>query len=195
MNETKRTVLDWVHLPAGVEPDSYWRCLHDAILISCKTDLLARTVTLEFSVFYLKDGVTDLTFFITFGAVKSTRAIVRVRWPGALPQVEGLPSDESRRLLDEHYSKWSERSIDWHYFEEVLSTETYDILDANLASTGEQGAFQMGGILDGDVFDDQWCMITIQFGTVSASRSDGEPFCLSEFLEIGRSYWDTFGKR
>lgn len=195
MSETNMPVLDWVHLPEGVESESLWECLHDAEILSCKSDLMARTVTLEFKIAHLVEKGSDLTFLIHFEKVASTRSTIHIDWPGEFKIPMELPYAEKVLLNHEQYEMGREQSFGWEDFEESLSTDPLMVSGAQFVLSGGTSCFKVEGMLGWDKFDSQYCIVTIRCGMISASRSDGEAFSFHELKDLGRTYWEAFDNR
>ena len=120
-------------IPSGSEAESLWDCLHDGELISCRSDLIKRVITLEFNVRHLlEEPDSDLRFFLRMHNVESVRAAVYFRWPGEFFVPEGASREEECRLIDEYQTKWREESVGWLHFEGALSTDPLQIPDADL---------------------------------------------------------------
>ena len=186
--------VDWVHLPADCAAQSLWECLHDGELLSCKSNLIERNVTLEFTVHYLVDDPNSVVRFIfRMEQVTSVRAKVWFRWPGGVSIPEGTTREDECRLIDEYWAKWREESINWQVFESALTVEPLQIYEAELALAENQITLKIGGFLDGEPFDHHYCSVFIHGGSLAASRSDGHPFSLEEFLRMGHEYWESLG--
>ena len=196
MIENNKQVSDWVNLSADSSVVQLWSCLHDGELLSCRSELVERTVTLEFRVRHLvKEIQGDLRFFLQLHNVESVRANVYFRWPGGVVIPEGATREEQCRLIEEYQAKWREESIGWLYFEGSLSTDPLQISEAELAQNGERVALKLGGHLNGERFYDLYCSVFIRGSHISLSRSDDEPFSLEKFIDMGRQYWEEFGKQ
>lgn len=195
MGQSNKRVLDWINLPVDSSVVYLWDCLHDGELLSCRSELVERRVTLEFRVRHLVDETSDLRFFLQFHNVESVRANVYFRWPGEFFIPEGATREEQCRLIEEYQAKWREESIGWLSFEGSLSTDPLQISEAELARGNGAVALKLGGHLDGERFHDLYCSVYIRGSEVSASRSDEQPFSLEQFVEMGRQYWEEFSQR
>jgi hypothetical protein len=196
MNEDSAKELDWTSLPPGTEVESLWDCLHDGELLSCRSDLIDRKVSLEFRVRHLQEEADDdLRFFLHLHNVRSVRANVYLRWPGEFVISKDASRDEECRLISEYQAKWREESIGWLSFEGSLSTDPLQISDADIARSSGKVALKLGGHLDGERFNDLYCGVLLRGTSISASRSDERPLSLEQFMEMGRRYWEEFSKR
>ena len=196
MSQSNNQVSDWINLSGDSSVVHLWDCLHDGELLSCRSELVERRVTLEFRVSHLVDEIgDDLRFFLHLHDVESVRANVYFRWPGEFSIPEGTTRDEECRLIEEYQAKWREESIGWLSFEGSLSTDPLQISEAELARGGGGVALKLGGHLDGERFHDLYCSVFVRGSRVSASRSDEKPFSLEQFVEMGRQYWEEFSRR
>jgi hypothetical protein len=196
MEEDSEKELDWVYLTPGTEVESLWDCLHDGELLSCHSDLINRKVALEFRVHHLQEEPDDdLRFFLHLNNVQSVRANVSFRWPGEFVVSKGVSRDEESRLITEYQAKWREESIGWLSLEGSLSTDPLQISNADIARSNGKVALKLGGHLDGERFNDLYCWVFLRGASISASRSDGRPFTLEQFMEMGRRYWEEFSQR
>jgi hypothetical protein len=196
MSQSDKQLSDWVNLSADSSVLHLWDCLHDGELLSCRSDLVERRVTLEFRVRHLVHATgDDLRFLLQLENVESVRANVYFRWPGEFFIPEGATREEQGRLIEEYQAKWREESIGWLSFEGSLSTDPLQISEAELARGSEGVTLKLGGHLDGERFHDLYCSVFIRGSQVSASRSDGQPFGLERFVEMGRQYWEEFSQR
>jgi hypothetical protein len=194
MTENPKPELDWTHLPAGSDAESLWDCLHDGELVSCHSDIINRAVTLEIKVHHLQGKSDDLRFFLHLDNVESVRANGYYRWPGECIVPKGASREEESRIVEEYQAKWREESIGWLSLEGSLSTDPLQIYDAELARSNGKVALRLSGHLDGERFKDLSCSVFLRGIGISASRSDGQPFTLEEFMEMGRRYWEDFSR-
>src|SRR5687768_16664933 len=100
-----RVEVDWVHLPAGVEPRSLWSCLHDTELTAASSDIWNRSLVLEFNVLHLLEHhrlPDDLRFRFCLSEVRAVRAAAFV-YPEP-PPPNGVAGDCTSRVRDESVS-------------------------------------------------------------------------------------------
>jgi len=186
---------DWVHLPTGIEVHSLWNSPHDSALLSCESDLYSRTVTLRFITAHLVPNNPDIRFDVVLSEVTSARAVIQVRWPGEYVRPSGISREEEEPLIREYWSKWREQSLGWAEFEAALHSNTLDIGDASLAIGLNGRTMRIGGMLDGDTFDDQYCEACIAFKDLSIRSSENVALSLEEFDQLGVTFWEEFAKR
>jgi carboxypeptidase C (cathepsin A) len=74
MNDLQPAQTDWVHLAANVEVRPIWDTLHDSTLVSCTSDLLARTVRMRFTSGHLVPDNPEAAFGLLLSEVTSSRA-------------------------------------------------------------------------------------------------------------------------
>lgn len=196
MSGSKENLADWLHTPVVCEVQSLWACLHDGELLSCKSDLIARSVILEVKVDHLlDDSQAHVKFLLRVEGVTSVRAVVEFPWPGGVSIPEGTTREDESRLINEYWAKWREESISWQVFESTLAVEALEIHEAELARGNNSVTLKLGGFLYGEPFDDHYCTAFIRGSNISASRSDGLTFSLEEFMRLGREFWETLSER
>ena len=167
--------------------------LHDGELISSKSNLLERYVTLEFQVKHLlEDEENSVSFFLKIEEVTSVRAICHFRWVGKFEDVEGISREEREQLIKEYWAKWREESLSWSEFETALATDPLQISIASYVEENGKTALSLGGMLNGEKFDDIYFDVFLRGGKISVSRSDGKKFGLESSIELGKNYWEDF---
>ena len=101
-------IHDWLNLPAGVSAVSLWDSLHDACVISIRSNLLERTMDLSCEIEHLTrfhkldEG---FQFILQILGVQSARVLRYAVWPGECPVLDGLSIEEQRRLVAEYQAK------------------------------------------------------------------------------------------
>lgn len=196
MSEEPGQELDWTHLPADSDIESLWESLHDGELISCTSNLIEQQVILECRVEHLLPASSgEVIFSLQLEKVSSARANVWVRWPGQFTVPKGVSREEESRLIAEYHAKWREESLSWSEFEIALAADSLMIAEAEFAQRNGEVALKIGGFLDSEKFNDQYCSIFLRGGSLTASRSDGQVFSFDQFLELGRQYWEAFADR
>lgn len=196
MTDNQEQKTDWIYLPKDVEEISLWNCLHDGELISCKSNLLERFVMLEFQVEHLlEDDEENTSFLLKLEDVTSVRAIGHYRPIEKFNPTENISNEEREKLLKEYWAKWREESLSWSEFEAALATDPLQISDASYVSENNETTLKLGGFLDGEKFDDIYFDVFLRGKTLSASLSNGENFSLDKLIELGRSYWESFGNK
>jgi hypothetical protein len=190
-------ILDWLHLPPGVEEIDLWAPLHDARVERIDSDRLARTARLVVDVEHLRErlgGGPDLRFVLELDAVKSVRASVYAMWPGPPPRLApGTPRDLERATIEEYQAKWREESIAWEALERALDGAHWLwIYEASAAIGPDAGALRLLASMRPD---DRLYVIAMRGARLTASRSDGEPLGLEGFRALGEAYWDDRERR
>jgi hypothetical protein len=184
-------VLDWVNLPAGLEPELLWDSMHDAKLSSMRSNLLERAITIavsECSFLEFHKLPLDLSIELELSNVQAARVVSWTIWPGPKPDLTGVSYKESNRLVAEYRAKWREQSVSWTDFEERIATETKPIvvIDAELARSEGSGVAFRSAVMtkDGDYFE-----MFLRAAQLSVARSDGEAFDLEALKNLGATYW------
>jgi hypothetical protein len=196
MEDEKKLVLDWVHLPPEATAESFWDSLHDADLKLVTSDRLLRTVRLEFDVRHLLDFHNlpeDLRFVLLLEGVKSARITQSVPWPGEFSVPKGVSREEEHKLIVDYQSKWREESFSWSEFETCLiSGHTAVVLDAESVNGPDAGfALRLVLQVDGDTYTE----LFLRAERLTIANSEGEAMSLEEFLKLGESYWEAFAAR
>lgn len=181
--------LDWTNLPPDSNVQSLWVCLHDAEIKSIKSDLLRQYVVLEIEAFYLPD---DLRVFLQFDEVASAR-VNKYQRPYESLLTPGMSAREINDIATPWVGKWREESMGWLEFEAAYETDTFTILEADLATGEKDITLKLDGFLNGDKYDDLWCSVFIRAKSISLSRSDGEDLSWAQFIELGGQWWESFG--
>jgi hypothetical protein len=189
--------LDWVNLPSGVATISLWDSLHDGELTAVRSDLMDRSLSMEFQVHHVLDFhklPERLSFIFAFVNVTSARATRWQKWPGQIRELKGLPYEEQTRLISEYQAKWREESDSWQSFEKRLATghvDAPDIYNADLAQSDNAVAFRIEVNMEEQGFQ----VITVAAQNLSIRRSDGQLLSLEAFLQLGADYWTAFANR
>ena len=195
---TQPLVSDWIHLPANVTGESLWDSLQDASLVGVQSDLLARTLVLEFEIDYLRDfhKLPDgLRFQLRFEGTQSVRVLRSSVWPGAFSVPAGVSRDEESRLIEEYQAKWREESAAWSEFESSFSEDAETSLEVSDATLVESQAGTAAFWLVGDVVRNQYHQIYVRAERLDAVRSDNEPLGMALFKAMGEQYWTASAER
>ncbi len=195
MEEPESSEQYWTRLPAGSDVFSLWDCLHDGALLTCSSDLLNRSVCLEVEVSHLIEDGEDVRFLIQLDTVTSVDVNISVLWPGEFQLMPGINDEESRRLVAEYWAKGREQSLGWNEFEGSLATDPLNVTDATLVCCDDRAALQLTGYQDGEKVYDRFCTVSMRFGGIRVSRSDGTPFSLEQLIVLGHAYWEAFAER
>jgi len=190
--------FDWVNLPPGVVTLSLWDSLHDANVVSIRSDLLARTVTFTFEneplrSFHQYDD--EFQFVLNLEGVQSARVLRYEIWPGGCSIPSGIPREEERKLVEQYQAKWREESASWSEFEARVSRvdeQVFDISDAALAFSGDRPtSLKLCGHLNYATYHE----VYLRFETLQIFGSDRRVLDLREFQRLGEAYWTAFSKR
>jgi hypothetical protein len=187
------TKPDWIHLPPDAEQVSLWPCLHDARIQEAKSDRLARTVQLDFDVFYIREhhGLpVDFRFLLGISGVESARATEHNPWPGDYERPPGISRDEELRLVEEYQAKWREDSMSWTDFERAVAGGEHEILEAALARADGLGLH----LVCIDETANRSREVFVRGKALSVVGSDGTDFGIERFLAMGEAYWEAFEK-
>ena len=192
MEETKPQ-LDWIHLPEGVGPVSLWESLHDGELRAMSSNLLDRTLRMEFDVGYLIDfhGLAEeLTFIMFLQGVRSVRVVRWAAWPGGCSIPPGATALEQEKLVADYHAKWREESESWNTFVASIAGGDFEVSDATLVADDRELALKLGLMQDSSYFQ-----VFVRAEKLAVSLSDGQPLSLAEFHRLGNEYWEAFAKR
>lgn len=191
-------VVDWINLPGGANTISLWDCLHDAHVVSIRSDLLDRTMVLHCEIkhlvsFYHLDD--ELTFALNFEGVQSARVLRYAIWPGEFNTPKGISREEESALVAEYQAKWREESLSWNDFERSITRQgeqVFDISEAILATSPEDGiALRICGQLNYAVYHE----VYLRAAGLEVTRSDGQQIGLDQFQKLGERYWEAFSQR
>lgn len=188
--DSETSIIDWLSLPSIANASSLWDSLHDAEIISIRSNLLSRTMTVTCEIehlreFYKLDG--SFQFVLSLGAMQSARVISYAVWPGGCSIPHGLSVEEQRKIVDEYQAKWREESSSWNEFESQITRENvFCIGDAALA-TAPSGpmAIKFRGHLNHTTYHE----VFLRFETLGITGSDGKSFTLEQFWQLGEKYW------
>ena len=185
-------IIDWLNLPPSASAISLWDCLHDAEVVSVRSNLLDRTMTLLLESDHLREfhKLGDpFQFVFDLRGVESARASRSAIWPGECSIPQGATFEEQRQIVDEYQSKWREESWSWDDFESCISGQDKHVLgiaDAALAmSNVGPVAAKICGLLDYNTYHE----IYLRFEKLAISGSDGTPYSLEQFRGLGEAYW------
>ena len=195
MKEIDNNILiDWVHLPNNTKVEPLWECLHDSDLKSIKSDLLKRTLSLNFHVPYINDFhkfPDEMLFQFLFECVTSVRVVHFSIWPGKFSLPPDISRDQESKLIDMYQSKWREESMDWNEFEKEMNSSQNKlwIKDANLALNDKQLSLKSYGHVDNKLYE-----FYIRAECLKILYKNEQIIPLNDFLQLVRGYWDDFNK-
>jgi uncharacterized protein YbdZ (MbtH family) len=192
------TVLDWLNLPSALSAVSLWDSLHDAEVVSIRSDLLARTMDISCKIEHLRqfrDFGEGFEFNLHLEGVQSARVLRYSIWPGGCSIPDGLSVEEQRKIVADYQAKWREESGSWTDFESRIKREdeqVFDISDAAITAS-PQGpvAVKIGGHVNHATYHE----VYLRFEALKITGSDGTQFTLEEFLRLGEAYWAAFSSR
>lgn len=198
VSDEQPPIFDWLNLPSGAITVSLWDSLHDARVVSVRSNLQERTLNISCESEHLRTFHKldeGFQFILRLEGVQSARVLRYAIWPGGRPTLDGLPVEEQRKMVAEYQAKWREESASWNEFESRITREdeqVFDISDAALAaSRGGSVALKFCGHLNYATYRE----IYLRFETLKISGSDGKQFELEEFQRLGEAYWEVFSNR
>src|SRR5260370_29643019 len=101
-------IVDWLNLPHGAAEVSLWAALHDAQIVSIKSGLLERTVTLHLESDHLLEFhklPLDIQFLLRLDRVQSPRVVHFALWPVGFSLPSRATTSEQSRLGAAYQSK------------------------------------------------------------------------------------------
>jgi hypothetical protein len=192
------SLVDWLNLPPMASAVSLWDCLHDAEIVSIRSNLLERTMDLSCEIEHLREFRKfdeGFQFILHLEGVQSARVLQYAIWPGGCSIPDGLSVEEQRKIVAEYQAKWREESESWSEFESRITREdeqVFDVSDAALAeSASGPFALKLCGHLNYAIYREAY----LRFETLKISGSDGKQFELEEFQRLGGKYWEAFSNR
>ncbi|HEX4076381.1 MAG TPA: hypothetical protein VHX49_13350 [Candidatus Acidoferrales bacterium] len=190
-------VADWANLPEGAVTEYLDASLHDAEVVSIRSDLLKRTVSLHCDIERLRAFhrlPEGFQLILGLEGVQSTRVFRYSIWPGEFSVPPRVSHEEESRLVLEYQAKWREESLSWTEFEKAITREceqVLDIADAALATSKELIALRLRGHVNHTVYHE----VFLRAEKLVTSGSDGRIFGLKELQELGEAFWEDFSRR
>jgi hypothetical protein len=198
MAEEQSKSVDWVHLPPGAQEMSLWVGLHDAQIVSIRSDRLERTLTLHLECDHLLEFhelPLDMQFLLRLEGVQSARVVHYEMWPGEFSVPAGVSSEQKERFVAEYQSKWREESLSWSELESAITLEckqVIDIVDATMATTPDRSvALRISGLLNYTEFRE----LFLRAESLTLAKGDGQDLGIAGLLKMGEAYWDAFERR
>ncbi len=194
--EDEVPVSDWVNLPQDLLTEHLDASLHDAEIVSIRSNLFQRTISIRCDIGHLRrfhrlpDG---FQFILELEGVQSARVFRYSIWPGEFSVPSGVSHEQESRLVLEYQAKWREESLSWTDFEEVVTREceqVLDIADATLATLKGSVALRLRGHLNYTTYHE----VFLRAEKLTILGSDGRIFGLREFQELGEAYWEAFSR-
>ena len=190
-------VADWVNLPQGTLTEDLDASLHDAEVVSIRSDVLERTLSIHCDIEHLRKFhclPEGFQFILKLEGVQSVRVFRYSIWPGKFSGPPGASREEESRLVLEYQAKWREESLSWVEFEKAITREceqVLDIADATLATSQEYVALRLRGHLNYTVYH----VAYLRAEKLTISGSHGRILKVKEFQELGEAYWERFSRR
>src|SRR6266849_222397 len=198
MPDDQTGIVDWMNLPHGAAEVSLWAALHDAQIVSIKSGLLERAVTLHLESDHLLEFhklPLDMQFLLRLDGVQSARVVHFALWPGEFSIPFGATGEEQSRLVAEYQSKWREESLSWSELESAVTMEckqVIDIADATLAASPDNSvALRISGLLNYTSYRE----LFLRAEGLSLSRGDRQDLGIAGLLKMGEAYWDAFERQ
>jgi len=190
-------VLDWANLPQGAQAEYLDASLHDACIVSIRSDLLKRSVSIHCDVEHLREFhhlPEGFQIILGLEGVQSARVFRYSIWPGEFSVPPGVSREEESRLVLEYQAKWREESFSWVDFEKAITRDceqVLDIADAALATSKDSVALRLRGHLNYTVYHE----VFLRAAKLNISGSNGRIFGIKEFQEFGEAFWEAFSRR
>jgi hypothetical protein len=196
--DSETHIIDWLNLPKMTQTVSLWDCLHDAEIVSLRSNLLERTMSLGCEIDHLREFHKldeDFQFNLHLGGVQSARVLRYAIWPGGCSISNGLSVEEQRKIVAEYQAKWREESASWTEFEARITREdeqVFGISDAALATSPDGPvALKLCGHLNHATYHE----VFLRFEMLKISGSDGQELSLEDFQQLGEKYWEAHNNR
>jgi hypothetical protein len=198
VSDEEPRIPDWLYLPPGMVVASLWDSLHDAQVVSVRSNLLERTIDISCEIEHLRTFQKfdeGFQFNLHLTGVQSARAVGYAIWPGGCPIPNGLSVEEQRKLVAGYQAKWREESVSWSDFESRITRkdeQVFDISDAALAMAARgPAALKLCGHLNYATYHE----VYLRFETLKIFGSNAKQFDLKEFQQLGEAYWEAFANR
>jgi hypothetical protein len=196
--DDRKRILDWLNLPPDSEPTSLWDCLHDAQIVSIRSALLERAMTLSCDIEHLRTFSQlgeGFQFVLHLEGLKSARVLRYSVWPGAFSVPAGASREEESRLVADYQSKWREESASWQDFEASVSRENEQVFDISDAAIATRLAGVVAIRLCGHLNYASYHEVFLRAERLVILGSDGRQFEMEEFRKLGERYWEAFSQR
>jgi hypothetical protein len=178
------SAVNWLNLPSVASTVSLWDSLHDAQVVSIRSNLLERSMDLSCEIEHLGEFHKlgeGFQFILHLDAVQSARVLRYAIWPGGCSIPDGLSVEEQRKIVAEYQAKWREESASWNEFESRITREdeqVFDISDAAAAmSHGGPVALKLCGHLNYATYHE----VYLRFETLRISGTDENRSSLKSF--------------
>jgi len=194
----ERGITDWVNLPQGTDTIGLWDCLHDAQVVSIRSNLLDRAMTLSCEIEHLRsfNGLPEgLQFVLSLDGVQSARVVRYAIWPGEFTIPPSVSREEEARLVADYQAKWREESVTWSEFEAAVTRENEQVLDISNATVALSPEKEIALRLCGHLNYATYHEVFIRATHLRVSGTDGKALTLEEFQTLGQRYWNAFAAR
>jgi hypothetical protein len=192
------SICDWINLPSKATAVSLWDSLHDAQIVSIRSDLIARSMAMSCDIEHLRsfhEFGEGFQFVFRLGGVQSARVLRYPIWPGDFSVPAGLSREEENHIIKEYQAKWREESASWVEFESRVTRENEQVLDVSDAAIAisQSGvvALKLGGHLNYATYHELY----VRCESLRIFGGDGRQFELKEFVGLGETYWQAFSRR
>jgi hypothetical protein len=192
-----KAIVDWANLPHGTLTEYLDMSLHDAEVVSIRSDLLERSVSIHCDIEHLRDFhrlPEGFQLVLALEGVQSARVFRYSIWPGEFSIPSGVSREEESRLVLEYQAKWREESFSWTEFEKLITREceqVLDIADAALVTSKDSVALRLRGHVNYTVYHE----VFVRAEKLTLSGSNGRIFGVKEFQELGEAFWEAFSRR
>jgi hypothetical protein len=198
VTEHDTNIVDWVNLPDGASSVALWSALHDVQIVSIRSSLIERTITLHLESDHLLEFhklPLDMQFLLKLEGVQSARVLHYAVWPGKFLVPAGVSSEEETRLIAEYQAKWREESLSWGELEKAVTTEckqVIDIADATLATAPDGSVtLRISGLLNYTAYHE----LFLRAERLSLTQGDGKELGIAGLLKMGEEYWEALEQR
>jgi hypothetical protein len=192
------SIFDWMNLPSKVTAASLWDSLHDAQIVSIRSDLIERSMAMSCDIEHPRSfhGFGEgFQFVLRLSGVQSARVLRYAIWPGNVSVRTGLSREEENQMIKGYQAKWREESASWVDFESRVTRENEQVLDVSDAAIAISQSGTVALKLCGHLNYPTYHELYLRSESLRIFGSDGRQFELKEFLGLGEAYWEAFGRR
>jgi len=191
-------IFDWLNLPSGTTAVSLWDSLHDAEIVSIRSNLLERSMEMSCEIEHLRSFHRfdeGFQFILRLAGVQSTRVLRYAIWPGGCAIPTGLSREEENKMIADYQAKWREESASWSEFESGVTRENEQVFDISDASVVTSRSGIVALKICGHLNDATYHEVFVRFEALIILGSDGRQFELEGFQRLGEAYWEAFSRR
>jgi hypothetical protein len=197
VSNEEKNIFDWLNLPSGATAVSLWDSLHDANIVSIRSNLLERSMVVSCEIEHLRSFHRlgeGYEFILSLEGVQSARVLRYAIWPGECSSQAGLSYEEQQKVVAEYQAKWREESASWSDFESGITRENEQVFRISNAEliTSRSGivALKLSGHLNHATYHE----LFVRSETLKISGSDAKQFGLEEFQRLGETYWEAYSQ-